>query len=66
MLPRKAKVLYNGEEYTVLSCLWKYQSFLKKGDVVETSASINHDLKTITLIDHDCYVKYINKGKDII
>ena len=66
MLPRKAKVLYNGEEYTVLSCLWKYQSFLKKCDVVETFASINHDLKTITLIDHDCYVKYLTKGKDII
>ena len=66
MLPRVGKVLYNNEEYTVLTCLWKYQSFLKKGDVVETIASINHDLKTITLVDHDCYVKYLEKGKDIV
>ena len=65
MLPRQAKVLYNNEEYTVLSCLWKYQSFLRKGDVVETIASINEDLKTIILVDHDCYVKYIEKGKEI-
>ena len=65
MLPRQAKVLYNNEEYTVLSCLWKYQSFLRKGDVVETIASINEDLKTIILVDHDCYVKYLEKGKEI-
>lgn len=66
MLPREAKVLYNGEEYTVLSCLWKYQFFLRKGDIVETKASINKDLKTITLVDSNCYVKFIKKGKDII
>jgi len=65
MLPRQAKVKYNDEEYTVVSFLWKYQSFLKKGDVVETKASINHDLKTIILVDHDCYVKFIKKGKNI-
>lgn len=62
MLPRKAKVLYNNEEYTVLSCLWKYQSFLRKGDVVETIASINKELKTITLVDYNCYVKFLKKG----
>ena len=65
MLPRQAKVKYNDEEYNLETCLWKYQSFLKKGDVVEEYASINHDLKTIILVDQDCYVKFINKGKNI-
>ena len=42
-----------------------FQKFLRKGDIVETIASINDDLKTIVLVDHDCYVKYLEKGKDI-
>lgn len=64
MLPRQAKVLYKDSEYTVLSCLWKYQSFLKKGDVVEVMASVNDDLRTITLVDHSCYIKYLKKSDE--
>jgi len=66
MLPRWGKVKYNGEEYKIETCLWKYQSFLKKGDVIECFASINDDLKTITLTNEDCYVKFIKKGNEII
>lgn len=66
MLPRSSKVLYNNEEYTIITCLWKYQSFLRKGDVVECMCSINNNLKTLLLIDTDCYVKFIKKAKSIM
>ena len=66
MLPRTSRVLYNGEVYIVISALWKYQSFLRKGDVIECLGSVNEDLKTITLYDYKCYIKYLEKGKNIL
>lgn len=66
MLPRYSKVLYEGEEYIVLSCLWKYQSFLRKGDIVECIGCVNKGLKTIILADFNCYIRYIKKGTEII
>lgn len=65
MLPRTSKVLYKGEEYTVQTNLWKFQSFLKKGDIVECTASVNKDLKVILIPDEKCYLKFIKKGKSI-
>lgn len=59
-LPRRAKVLYNNQEYTILSPLWKYQSFLCNGDIIECLGSVNDCTKTITLYDKDCYIRYIN------
>ena len=66
LLPRTSKVLYNGEEYTVETCLWKYQSFLRKGDIVECSCYVNNELKTLVFADHNCYVKFIKKGKNVL
>lgn len=65
MLPRRATVLYNGEEYLLETFLWKYQSFLRGGDIIECYGAINEDLKTIVLTDEDCYVKFIKKGNRI-
>lgn len=65
MLPRTSKVLYEGKSYTIISPLWKYQSFLKKGDVIECLGCVNRDLKTITLYNYESYVKFIKKGTDI-
>ena len=65
MLPRRATVLYNGEEYNLETCIWKYQSFLRRGDVVKCYASINEGLKTILLEKEKSYVKFIKKGKEI-
>ena len=66
MLPRSSKVIYGSEEFTIVSPLWKYQSFLRRGDIIECLGSLNKDLKTITLYDNDCYVKFIKKGKNIL
>lgn len=66
MLPRSSKVLYDGKLYTILSCLWKYQSFLRRGDIIECLGCVNNDLKTITLYDNECYIKFIKKGKNIL
>lgn len=66
MFPRRSKVIYNNEEYTIETCLWKYQSFLKRGDIVECSCYVNDELKTIVLPDEEtCYVKYLKKGTSI-
>lgn len=65
MLPRSSKVIYNDQEYIVQTNLWKFQSFLKKGDIVECYACVNEDLKTILLPEEKCYLKFIKKGKDI-
>lgn len=66
MLPRWGEVIYNNETYKVKTWLWKYQSFLKDGDVIECLADVNDNLKTITLHDKECYIKYLKKGEDII
>ena len=60
MLPRRAKVLFEDEEYTLLTNLWKYQSFLQDGDVIECLASVDRKEKLIILYDKNCYVKFLN------
>ena len=65
MLPRRATVLYNGEEYTVETCIWKYQSFLRRGDVVKCYAYVNEDLKVILLDRENSYIKFIKKRNEI-
>ena len=65
MLPRRATVLYNGDEYTVETCIWKYQSFLRRGDVVKCYAYVNEDLKVILLDRENSYIKFIKKGNEI-
>ena len=65
MLPRRATVLYNGEEYKVETCIWKYQSFLRRGDVVKCYAYVNEDLKVILLDRENSYIKFIKKGNEI-
>ena len=66
MFPRRATIIYNNEEYTVETCLWKYQSFLRKGDIVECSCYLNDQLKKVVLPDEKtCYIEFIKKGKEI-
>lgn len=61
MLPRVAKVLYNGEEYKVLSNVWKFQSFAHVGDILELFGNVNDEERTI-LLDDTCYsIQYIEK-----
>lgn len=66
MLPRKCKVLYNNQEYLLMTCIWKYQSFLRKGDIIECLCDINDDLKVLILSDVNYYIKFIKKGNSII
>ena len=65
MLPRRATVLLDGKEYTLETCIWKYQSFLRRGDVVKCYASVNEKLKVILLEKEKSYVKFIKKGNEI-
>lgn len=60
LLPRRAKVLWNNEIYTLLSNIWKYQSFLEDGDIIECLANVDREKKLIVLYDNSCYVKFLN------
>lgn len=66
MLPRIAKVMYNDEEYKVMSPIWKFQSFAHPGDVIEIYGNVNEEEKTIILDNHNYYIKYLEKYESII
>lgn len=60
--PRYASVLYKGEYYTMITPLWKYQSFAHRHDIIECLAHVDEETKTIFLPTNECYIKYINKS----
>lgn len=60
LFPRRAKVLYDNEEYELVCPLWKYEAFLKDNDEIECLANVFDDKKIICLYDKDCYVKFLN------
>lgn len=63
--PRYAKVLYNGEYYTMITPVWKYQSFAHRHDKIECLAYVDENSKTIFLPNNKCYIKYLNKSEII-
>lgn len=62
MLPRSAEAEYNGTIYTIISTIWKYQSFAHKDDVIEIFANVDDDKKLIIIDDEKYYLKYIFKS----
>jgi len=66
MLPREAKVLYNDQEYKMLSSIWKFQSFAHTGDIIEIFGNIDEENKLIILDDNKYYIYYINKLNKIL
>ena len=60
LLPRRAEVMIDNERYTIMSNLWKYQSFLQDGDEIECYGNIDRENKIVTLYDSNCYVKFLN------
>ncbi len=66
MLPRIAKVMYNGEEYKIISNVWKFQSFAHINDVIEVYGNVNDDKKTILLDDTNYYIKYLEKSDKLV
>lgn len=65
MLPRAAKVEYNGRIYTIISSIWKYQSFAHKNDILEIYANVN-DKENLIIIDKEqYYIRYLNKSNII-
>lgn len=65
LLPRTAKVIYNNDEYTIISSIWKYQSFAHKNDELLIYANVDHNNKLIIIDEDYYYIKYIKKGKNI-
>lgn len=63
--PRYAKVLYNGDAYTMITSLWKYQSFAHRHDHIECLACVDEEKKSIFLPNNECYIKYLNKSEII-
>lgn len=61
LLPRVAKVLYNDIEYTVISSIWKYQSFAYKDDELLIYANVDHNKKLIIIDEDYYYIKYLKK-----
>jgi len=66
MLPREAKVLYNDQEYKMLSSIWKFQSFAHLGDILEIYANVDDENRLIILDDNKYYIKYIKKSNKIL
>lgn len=62
MLPRIAKVEYNGKVYTMLSTIWKFQSFAHRSDELEIYANVNDEENIIILDDYKYYIKYLYKS----
>lgn len=65
MLPRKAKVCYNNDIYTVYSPLWKFQSFAHRGDIIEIFGNVDNKNKLIILDDYKYYINYKYKTENI-
>ena len=65
LLPRIAKVVYNNNEYIIISSIWKYQSFAHKDDELLIYANVDHNNKLIIIDEDYYYIKYIKKGKKI-
>ncbi len=66
MLPRVAKVSYHGEEYKIMSNIWKFQSFAHIGDILEIYGNVNEDKKVILLDDTKYYIKFIKKSEQLL
>lgn len=66
ILPRVAKVEYKGKEYTVLSTLWKFQSFARPNDVCRIYGNIDEERKIIILDENKYYINYLKKSANIM
>lgn len=66
LLPRIAKVLYNDIEYTVISSIWKYQSFAYKDDELLIYANVDHNKKLIIIDEDYYYIKYLKKSNNLL
>lgn len=62
LLPRITKVLYNNDVYTIISSIWKYQSFAKKDDDLIIYANVDHRKKLIIIDEDYYYIKFKHKG----
>lgn len=66
LLPRVADVLYKGEVYKIITQMWKFQSFARKGDIFWIYGNVNDEDKIIILDKYDHYLKFVNKEKEKI
>lgn len=66
MLPRIVFSKYNGKKYTIISNIWKFQSFAHKDDVIEIYANVDDKNNLIIMDDKKYYVKYLVKSSKIM
>ncbi len=57
--PRRAKALINGEEFEIISPLWKFQSFARDKDIIELFGNYNYDKHVVILDNRKYYIKYL-------
>ena len=65
MIPRRAKVLYNEEEYELISPIWKYEGFLRKKDNIIVRGCLLKEKKQIVLYNYEDYVKFV-ENEDVL
>lgn len=59
MFPRRAKVIYNNEEYDLITPIWKYESFLRNNDSIIVRGNIFEKERKIVLYDYEDYVYFL-------
>lgn len=60
-LPRRATVIFENQIYEIISPLWKYQSFARKGDMLKVLAKIDYENKKIILDEKWQYIIIMNE-----
>lgn len=59
-MPRFVNVLYQDEEYKLITPFWMFQSFAKDNDKLLIAGNVNEKNKTILLSNKNDYLKFVN------
>ena len=59
LVPRKATVCIDNENYTIYTHYWKLQSFARDKDKIIVYGKVDFDNKIIVVEDNDDYIKFI-------
>ena len=58
-VPRRAKVLLDGEEFEIITPIWKFQSFARNNDKIEIYGNYDYNNHVIILDERSHYIKYL-------
>ena len=58
LIPRIAKVKLNNKIYELITPIWKYDSYLRDGDIIEVKGSRIEESKQIILYNYGDYIRF--------